>query len=178
MVNKLKGAAVYLGGPIDFAHDDGYGWRDSVTPILKSIGLEILNPLDKPIIGHSEDPTTREERRAKQLSGDFEFVYNQRTTRAIDLKMVDHCDFMLIAYDPHDRPFGTIEELTWGNRLKRPIIVVTPGGAYQCSPWLIWCIGYKTIFETMDEAIDYIKKVDSGEIDGGKRWIIFDKSNN
>jgi hypothetical protein len=173
MENKLKGASCYLCGPIDFATDDGYGWRDQITPTLKEMGIKILNPLDKPIIGYLEDPDTREVRREKQASGDFEYVFNQRDTRAIDLRMVDHCDFMVVKYDPNDRPFGTIEELTWGNRLKRPIIVVTPGGAYKCSPWLIWCIGWRTIFGEMDDAIDYIKKIDSGEIDGGKRWIFF-----
>lgn len=173
--NKLKNSICYECGPIDFAKDDGYGWRNQITPVLQSMGIKVLNPLDKPIIGHLEDPLTREQRRERQLAGDFEYIFNQRDVRAIDLRMVDHCDFLLVYFDPNDRPFGTIEELTWANRLKRPIIVVTPGGPYTCSPWLIWAIGWKTIFSNFEDAITYIKGIDDGTIEGGKRWIFFNR---
>lgn len=41
MKNKLT---IYLGGSIEMAKDLGVGWRESITPFLEDLGLEVLDP--------------------------------------------------------------------------------------------------------------------------------------
>ena len=45
---KLTGHRVYLAGPMDRVSDRGVIWRKKITPPLKSMGLNVLDPLDKP----------------------------------------------------------------------------------------------------------------------------------
>ena len=46
---KLNGMRTYLAGAMDRVPDGGVGWRNRISPILKSIGVTVLNPCDKPV---------------------------------------------------------------------------------------------------------------------------------
>ena len=48
-MNRLNGLRCYLAGPIDYAADDGVGWRNDITPWLQEKGVKVLDPCDKPI---------------------------------------------------------------------------------------------------------------------------------
>ena len=52
--NYLKGARVYLSGPMDFvasrAKEKKFGWRTRVSQFLKSYGLTVFDPWNKPNI--------------------------------------------------------------------------------------------------------------------------------
>ena len=64
---KLSNHRVYLAGPIDHAHDDGVGWRQTMTPFLKKMGLTILDPTDKPTSQCRFNEVGREKENIKKL---------------------------------------------------------------------------------------------------------------
>ena len=60
-MNRLKGTLCYLCGPMDRVVDGGVGWRKTMTPILKDIGIGVLDPSDKPTTFAQEDSNFREQ---------------------------------------------------------------------------------------------------------------------
>ncbi len=48
-MNNLKDMRTYLVGAMDRVPDGGTGWRNAITPTLKELGIEVLDPCDKPI---------------------------------------------------------------------------------------------------------------------------------
>jgi hypothetical protein len=58
-INNLKDVKVYLVGAMDRVHDGGVTWRQELTPILKQIGIKVIDPCKKPIITVREDEETR-----------------------------------------------------------------------------------------------------------------------
>ena len=58
-MNRLKGMRTYLAGAMDRVPDGGAGWRDKITPLLKKMGVVVLNPCDKPSEIGKEDEGTR-----------------------------------------------------------------------------------------------------------------------
>lgn len=52
--NHLKGTRVYLSGPMDFvasrAAEKKYGWRTRVSQFLRSYGVTVFDPWNKPQI--------------------------------------------------------------------------------------------------------------------------------
>ena len=47
-MNKLKNTICYLCGPMDRVDDGGVVWRSAITPLLKEMGVGVLDPCDKP----------------------------------------------------------------------------------------------------------------------------------
>lgn len=164
-MGKLAGSLCYLGGAIDRVPDGGEIWRANFTSILERFGVYALNPLIKPIEGHIEDTATRKLRTAAQLLGNFEFVLAEKSVRDIDLQMVHLSNFLLVYLDMDERPFGTIEEMVVANQDQKPIIVLSKQGRKVCPQWLIWMLGsMETIFDSEEEVIAYLCRIDSGEI--------------
>ena len=57
--NLLEGTRAYLSGPMDFVGsrtiEKFLGWRSLLTPILKALGITVLDPWNKPMIkGHKD----------------------------------------------------------------------------------------------------------------------------
>ena len=50
-LNRLKGLAVYLSGPIDFAEDMGCKWRNELTSFLEDMNVKVFNPLRHAFVG-------------------------------------------------------------------------------------------------------------------------------
>ena len=71
---KLTGMRTYLAGAMDRVADGGVGWRNRITPILKSMGVTVLNPCDKPVEVGLEDESTRFEIERLKQSGQFEEI--------------------------------------------------------------------------------------------------------
>ena len=59
-MNRLKGMACYLCGPMDRVPDGGVAWREDITPKLKELGVGVLDPCKKPSEYATEDANTRE----------------------------------------------------------------------------------------------------------------------
>lgn len=158
---------------MDRAPDGGEGWRALITPRLNAMGIAVINPADKPINIGKEDIELRKTRHEAKLRGDWEAVEADKVIRTVDLRCVDVSDSLIVSLDMSHHPFGTIEEIDLANRQKKPVMVESVGGKSVAPDWLFWMIGHRFIFNNMDEIMEYLRKIDSGELDD-KRWVHFD----
>lgn len=179
-MNKLKGSRAYLAGPIDYCDNDGVLWRRSMATYLRSLGVVVLDPTEKPISQLDGIPSEiGEEKRKTQAikeSGQFdEFRIVAKKIRNMDLRMTDICDFLVVYIDQSIPMCGTWEELFNANRQKKPVIVVVKGGPYGAPLWLHGTIHYKYMFKDFESAKDFIYAIDSGgeKMDG--RWTLLDQ---
>ena len=138
----LKGARVYLSGPMDFVasrrEEMKYGWRTRVGAFLRARGCIVFDPWQKPAVrglqeyGREgldtastrkawtfEDSRAGAKERAKLTDKFWETLH-------IDLRMVDTSDFT-IAYCPTNiYSVGTPHEISLCRQQRKPVLFVSP----------------------------------------------------
>ena len=178
-MNKLKGSLVYLAGPIDFAADLGVGWRKQIKPELKKMVMLILDPTNKPV--HDDDALLNEGienhtlRNQLKQEGKFdELAESGKMIRAFDLRCVDKCDCLIGYIDRDITMTGTLEEVFWANRMKKPTLIFCKQGKKALSDWFFWAFPPRYLHGSMEEVIEHLRKVDQGEEVDNKRWHFFD----
>jgi hypothetical protein len=140
--NFLRGARVYLSGPMDFvasrADEKKLGWRNRVGDFLRSFGAVVFDPWFKPSVRGLqeyglEDVNTIDVRE----TWTFEPGQKGDETRSacaekfwetlhIDLRMVDTSDFT-IAYVPTNiYSVGTVHEIVLSRLQWKPVLFVSP----------------------------------------------------
>jgi nucleoside 2-deoxyribosyltransferase len=169
---RLNGAYTYLAGPIEYAtKKSSENWRDDFTIYAEKLGIFVLNPLKKPTEGPKEDWDTRAIRKQALEMGNYKFVCKEmKWVRNHDLRLVDRSDFLVVRFDPTEKPFGTIEEVVTANRSKKPILVHAVEGKKNASPWLFGMIPHEHIFSEMDELKKYVMDIHTGR-SNHKRWV-------
>lgn len=160
----LSGKSVYLAGPIHDVKDDGKGWRDTMTPRLKELGLNIDDPTHKSIYGIGE--VADDKVLFKQLAKDRDFDKLREKFWPVvrkDLRMVDKADFLIAVYSPNVKMLGTIQELTVAQTQRKPILIYcAEEEAGDINPWILTFVKKGCFFTNWDELIEYLKIVDSG----------------
>lgn len=174
-MNRLKNQRVYLAGAIDRVPDRGAGWREDITPFLKNKGVVVFNPLNKPTEVGAEDDSTHELKGKLKSEGRYDELSSMmKVIRSIDLRLVDISDFLVVNLDITTHPCGTLEEIFWANRQKKPIIVHVEQGKQNAPDWLFGTIPHEMIFSTWDEVKDYLISVDTlDEVYPKGRWYFF-----
>jgi hypothetical protein len=138
----LKGARVYLSGPMDFvanrAAEKKHGWRNRIGDFLLHLGVTVFDPWNKPEVrgfyeyGREDvdstgaraawtfdDSRAGTEARAR-CSGQF------WETLHIDLRMVDTSDF-IVSYCPTNvYSVGTPHEIILCRQQRKPVLFVSP----------------------------------------------------
>ena len=176
-MNQLKNNRCYLAGPMDYVADHGVGWREQVQIDLADLGLVFLDPCNKPTTEALEDADTYTELREAKERGDYDYAHSiMKPIRHVDLRMVDHSDFLIVHLDLTVPSFGTIEEITTGNRSKKPILIHIEQGKERVSNWLLGMLPHWFIFSTWLELYDYVRRVDCG-MATDPRWIFFNLEN-
>ena len=144
--NHLKGTRVYLSGPMDFvasrAAEKKYGWRSRVSQFLRSYGVTVFDPWNKPQIRglHEygrEDVKSIEVRDkwtfdpgGKGIQDRGECATSFWETMHIDLRMVDISDFV-IAYCPTNiYSVGTVHEIVMARQQRKPVLFVSPPATF------------------------------------------------
>ena len=140
--NHLRGARIYLSGPMDFvasrAEEKTSGWRNRIGDFLRSFGSVVFDPWFKPAVRglHQyglEDVNTIDVRENwtfdpdqkgdETRSGCAEKFWE---TLHIDLRMVDTSDFT-IAYVPTNiYSVGTAHEIILSRQQAKPVLFVSP----------------------------------------------------
>ena len=140
--NILKGSRVYLSGPMDFvasrAKESKFGWRNRVSEFLKSYGVTIFDPWNKPDIYGlheygKEDENVVKIRESWTYSTEMSGIKKRSNcvnhfweTMHIDLRMVDISDF-IIAYCPTNiYSVGTVHEIVVARQQHKPVLFVSP----------------------------------------------------
>lgn len=174
-MNNLNKQRCYLAGAIDRVADRGNSWRDQITPFLSELGIVVLNPLKKPTHFGDEDDTTAIHKKELKKNKNYDALSDiMKTIRAIDLRMVDISDFLIVNLDLDIHPCGTLEEIFWANRQKKPIIIHMEQGKQQAPDWLFGTIPHKFIFDSWHDIQKYLLEVDTMSItEKLDRWCFF-----
>jgi len=140
--NLLKGARVYLSGPMDFVADrtveEKEGWRTRIGNVLREFGTIVFDPWNKPEVRglHGYGRETAESTKMRE-TWTFEDSAAGARSRAkvtghywetlhIDLRMVDTADF-LVAYCPTNvYSVGTVHEIALARLERKPVLFVSP----------------------------------------------------
>ena len=174
-MNRLKNQRVYLAGAIDRVADRGEGWRNKITPFLNEMGIVVFNPLSKPADTGLEDQDShaikvkfKSQKRYDELSS------MMKTIRSVDLRLVDISDFLIVNLDINTHPCGTLEEIFWANRQKKPIVIHMEQGKEHTPDWLFGTIPHQMIFSNWQEIQTYLMHITSSEnIEHHTRWYFF-----
>lgn len=179
-MNRLKNQRVYLAGAMDRVADRGKGWREYITPFLESLGVVVFNPIKKPTaVGQEDDATHRHKIKLKLEKNYDELSHLMKTIRAVDLRLVDISDFLIVNLDLEIHPCGTYEEIFWANRQKKPIIVHMVQGKQLAPDWLFGTIPHEMIFSSWESVCEYLSKVNTNsDIQTFNRWYFFNAKNN
>lgn len=177
-MNKLSKKTCYLIGAIDRANDLGSTWRSEIQVILKErFGVNVYNPLEKPINIGVEDVESRERRRIFKKNGMFrDFADEIKLIRRVDLRMVDKSDFLICYIDIDVFMCGTFEECSLANRQKKPVIVFCKQGVNNIPDWLFGMLPYQLFFNNAEEVLAYLESIDNGtNTEYLNRWLFFDR---
>lgn len=174
-MNRLKNQRVYLAGAIDRAKDRGKGWREEISPFLKELGVIVFNPIIKPSEIGLEDQDTHNLKAKMKKQQRYEELSNMmKVIRSVDLRLVDISDFMIVNLDLDVHPCGTLEEIFWANRQKKPIIVHMVQGKQNAPDWLFGVIPHQMIFSDWMDIYAYLEHINSAEnINTYRRWYFF-----
>jgi len=179
-MNNLKDMRCYLVGAIDLAKDKGKGWRQEVTPTLKSFGVRVMDPCKKPVTTNSLNEESPEyflyKQRLKSEERYDELSALMKPVRSMDLAMVDRCDFVMAVIDISIHACGTYEELSWAARCKKPTIAICVQGKKFMPDWMFAMHPHKLFFSNFADSFDYLNYIDKtpeDKIETLGRWKFF-----
>ncbi len=173
--HRLWGMRCYLIGAMDYAADNGVGWRRRITPFLDSLGVVVLDPTKKPINIGFEDIENRQYRTNLKDQGLHDELSREiKVLRVVDLRMVDMSDFLIVNIDTDVHACGTYEESSWANRLKNPILIHCEQGKNGIPDWLFGTIPHHHMFTNWIDICKYLWDVHTAVcINTYKRWMFF-----
>jgi hypothetical protein len=140
--NLLKGARVYLSGPMDFvasrAAEKKHGWRNRIGDFLRHLGVTVFDPWNKPEVrgfyeyGREDVDSTGS--RAAWTFDDSKAGAEARArcsgqfweTLHIDLRMVDTSDFVVSYCPTNIYSVGTPHEIILCRQQRKPVLFVSP----------------------------------------------------
>lgn len=174
-MNRLKNQRVYLAGAMDRVADRGSTWRDNITPFLQELGVIVFNPIKKPSSEGSEDNETHATKLKLKYQGRYDELSSMmRTIRAVDLRLVDISDFMIVNLNLDHHACGTYEEMSLANRSKKPILVHIEQGKQHTPDWLFGTVPHQWFFSEWSDLRSYLLHVNNDEnIEHYNRWRFF-----
>lgn len=178
MSNILDGSISYLIGSIDNAADQGRGWRKHLVSLCSEKGLKIkfLDPTNK-ITGlkeevgseHSRIMTLKNQQRYDELSETMRTIVRQ------DHRCVDLSDFVIFLIDTNIHTCGSYFEFQSSLTQKKPYFIIVPEGKQKTPAWLFGICDHNNIYNSVEDVVDRLIKLNSGEIPLSDRWVLFRK---
>ena len=175
-MKRLNKTICYLCGPMDRVPDGGTGWRKKITPILKDIGIGVLDPSDKPTTFAQEDFNFRDKINLLKLENKFDEVKKpMRDIAAVDLRMVDIAHFVIMYMDMDVHMCGSYHEAFVAIQQKKPLLVVCKQGKSYMRNWMFGVMPHQHMFDDWDQMLNYINDVNIGYAkEHYNRWRFFD----
>ena len=160
--NRLKGLACYLSGPMDFAADQGAGWRDDITPFLQQKDVFVFNPLKHVFAGTSDTDTVKRKRMDEYKSDGNWDAYREemKDINHWDLRALDLSSFVIVNYDVNTFMCGTHEEVFVANRQQKPVLLVLTEPKEKLPSWMLGRFPSEHMFDSWDELRLYIDDID------------------
>ncbi len=176
MKNLLEKTRTYLVGQMQY--QNGEDWRNKVQSILHKMGIIVYNPYHKPFCKDiQEDDSVRIHivDLIKEKKYD-EVQKRMKDIRVYDLNLVDRSDFIIAYIIPNVPTYGSVEELVTAVRMKKPTFIAVEGGKSQCPYWLFGMFPHKYIYDSIDDVMNMLIKIDSGEKEiDSDRWRLLRK---
>lgn len=169
---KLNDTYTYLIGPMEFAADEGVGWRTKFTNLIEQNGLNItiLDPTSKPEgLGVTREVETIKELREQRNWP--ELVDRVKNIRRVDLRCVDVSDFLVAHIDKNIHMCGSYNEIFVAEVQRKPILVYCKEGIEGLPSWLLGAIRLDEVFTTINDLVDRLIDIDNGTIEMDKRWV-------
>ncbi len=169
----------YLSGHMEYA--DGRRWREDVKTNLADLNIIFLDPYHKPFATSlPEDEAVRKQLALEKEKGteeSFEYLNKyMRHIRSDDLRLCDMADFAIVHIIPQIASWGTAEELTTLNRMKKPVFLSVDGGKKKCPLWIFGMLKHNYIYNSLEEVENMIKKIDNEEIKiDSTRWRLLNQ---
>lgn len=162
-------------GAIDRVNDsEAKNWRLEIAPFLNSLGIIVLDPCHKSLLTPIEDERKVFTKLTQEKKWD-EFKEFGKEIRRVDLRMVDKSDFIIAKIDMNVYQAGTIEEITWANMQRKPVLVWCPQGLQELAGWFKLMFPLSLIFDNLDDLKIYLNNINHApEIDDLNRWRFFD----
>lgn len=176
-MNRLRGTACYLAGPMTAVQDLGVAWRQAITPDLNDLGVVVLDPTNKPIEIGQENQKQREHLADYIANGNFDEVRRfMKVIRRVDLRCIDLSSFVIVRLDGTDT-MGTYEEIALSVKEQKPTLIWLDGklNKKNVNPWLYAQVDHQHIFESWADLLAYLKRIDSSkDHPEERRWMLFE----
>jgi len=176
---NLEGSRCVLSGAIDRVLDDGVRWRNYIKSECekRNFGIKFFDPCDKPEALGSEIGV--EKNKVKQLIAEGKWQEAQefvKTFRHFDLRAIDWCDFVIAKIDIFVHASGTYDEIFLAEREHKLILVIMGEGQTKkdIPTWLVSFINEEEVFDTEDDCIEYLCKLNDGSVALDDRWVKFE----
>lgn len=175
----LTGTKCYTIGPLECGcFKEARKWRAYVKDKLDPLGVRTLSPLNKMFKNfEKEGEHFNAELKEALKQGKYEWVHEQmKMVRNRDLAACDLSTFLIAIVEPGVPTYGSTDEIVTSKRNQKPVFLVIPDKGYSEIP--IWLASYfkpNWVYKNLDEVINTIYKIDSGEIQvSNKNWKILD----
>lgn len=138
----LRGARVYLSGPMDFVasreDEKKNGWRTRIGEVLRDFGAIVFDPWNKPEVrglhGYGQEGVNTARDRDRWTFEDSPAGARTRAkltghyweTLHIDLRMVDTADFVIAHCPTNIYSVGTVHEIALCRLERKPVLFVSP----------------------------------------------------
>jgi len=174
-MNKLKNTKTVVIGPMESDNERGKQLRQEIKKELSKMNIVVWDHYNRPYEGLIEESSeTHDLLKQYRENEQYEKIADYKDIRRQDLALIDRCDFVLCVFEKKTFTIGTIEELSWANRCQKPIFFVWGEGKKECPFWIFWMLQHNYIYSSVVDAIEVIRKIDSGEKEiDSKKWRLF-----
>ena len=175
-MGKLNGAIGYLAGAITYVNDDGVSWRQDLKNRAKIAipNVSFFDPTEKPKGLGSEIGYEKHQAREWKQNGEFDkLTRHVKKYRHLDLRLVDNSQFVIWYIDTSVFTLGSSNEMLEGERQRKPLFAIIKQGKRNAPDWLFAMMKHQEMFENNQECVDYLVKLDSGEIELDNRWVLY-----
>ena len=177
-MGQLKGARIYLSGPIECTPDLGVGWRDNFTALVKfhNLQLKIINPCNKPLAAGVA--INSEFNASNNLRKQEKWVELQRVVKKFrkqDLRFTDIADSIVIYVNRDIHLCGSYDELFLAESQRKPLFCIVEGGLPKLPTWLFGVFKLENIFATVEDCVEHLKKLDEQKDKLDDCWLLIDE---
>jgi hypothetical protein len=176
-MGKLDKAVIYLSGSIEFAADHGIGWRRQFIELTKKCGLQVdcIDPTNKPGDEQIHIGENQEHQIKLQKNGQYQELKDYvHQFRHFDLRFTDYSDCLVVVVDSVPQ-WGTANEIYVAEAAHKPIFLICEGGLARLPRWLFDVTDLDKVFESIEDVVNYLVKLDNGEIALDDKWILIRK---
>jgi nucleoside 2-deoxyribosyltransferase len=166
-MNYLRDKQVYLCGAMFGYDDSGVAWRDMLTPHLKDMGIDVVDPTKTTAngVGEVED----DKKRFRDLILKEDWVQLKEEFWPIvrkDLRAVDKADFLICYYNPIIPTIGTIHELVVASQQKKPILLkYDREHLHKFNPWVSCLIKHQYFHNNWESLLEHLRTINDGVFD-------------